>query len=63
MNAEQARGREVVRGYDQAVRDLESSGRFLAGRVNELEGLLAMARESRWLRLGRAAGFGPDLER
>jgi SAM-dependent methyltransferase len=63
MNAEQARGREVVRGYDRAVRELESSGRFLVGRVNELEGLLAMARESRWLRLGRAAGIGPDLRR
>ncbi len=60
---EQQRGREVVSGYEQMVRELESTGRFLANRVNELEGLLAMARESRWLRLGRTLGLGPDLGR
>jgi ubiquinone/menaquinone biosynthesis C-methylase UbiE len=56
LDTEQERGREVVRGYEQMVRELES-------RLNELDGLLAMARESRWLRLGRAAGIGPDLRR
>jgi ubiquinone/menaquinone biosynthesis C-methylase UbiE len=47
FKAHQERAQQALDAYDRRVRDAEN--------------LLAIARQSRWVRMGRAVGLGPDL--
>ena len=57
---------EAVRLLDRAeatVTERTEWARELQARVEQLEGQLRMVRESRWIKLGRAAGVGPRVDR
>lgn len=57
---------EAVRLLDRAeatVTERTEWGQRLQERVNAIEQVLAMVRESRWVKLGRAAGVGPKVDR
>jgi ubiquinone/menaquinone biosynthesis C-methylase UbiE len=47
FKAQQQKAQQALDAYDRRVRDAEN--------------LLAIARQSRWVRMGRAVGLGPDL--
>ncbi len=56
---------EAVRLLDRAeatVTERTEWGQRLQARVEEIEHVLAMVRESRWVKLGRAAGLGPKVD-
>jgi SAM-dependent methyltransferase len=59
--AELARCVELLDAAEAAVVERTRWAQSLQARVEELNGLIGAARASRWLRLGRAIGMGPDL--
>jgi SAM-dependent methyltransferase len=61
FKAEQERAHQVVDDYERVIAELTSKVESAVRRVSETENLLAMTRQSRWVRMGRAVGLGPDL--
>jgi hypothetical protein len=52
---------EMLHSAEATVEERTHWAHALQGEVEALNALLAMARQSRWLRLGRAIGLGPEL--
>lgn len=67
--AEKAHAIEVIAGLEKSLeertewaRKLDAQAAELSSRAALLAGQLAMARQSRWLKLGRLLGLGPDFK-
>jgi ubiquinone/menaquinone biosynthesis C-methylase UbiE len=59
--AQQDRAQQAVDGYERALAELNSHLAGATNRLNQAHHLLALTRQSRWVRMGRAIGLGPDL--
>jgi chromosome segregation ATPase len=62
QTAELARCVEILHQTEATLEERTRWAMTLNEQREELEGLLAGARASRWLRLGRAVGLGPELQ-
>jgi len=54
FKAHQEKAQQALDGYERSLADA-------IRRLNEAKNLLAITRQSRWVRMGRAVGLGPDL--
>jgi SAM-dependent methyltransferase len=62
QTAELARCVEILHQTEATLEERTRWAMALNEQREELEGLLAAARASRWLRIGRVAGLGPELQ-
>jgi len=61
MKAELGQARQRIVQLQDELQTAQHALDGAAARVNELENLLAATRQSRWVRMGRVVGLGPDL--